>query len=131
MWEYEVFLYSYLYGKHFLLPSLRLRESKLHVKAIQSLITYGLIRFQFNHCFILMFVFASKAYVVQRNLFIHKINFYLQTKYIMALKSLGDAGIVDPYPPLCDIKGCYTAQYEHTIMLRPTCKEVVSRGDDY
>ncbi|XP_065067179.1 methionine aminopeptidase 2-like [Rhopilema esculentum] len=54
-----------------------------------------------------------------------------QTKYIMALKSLGDAGIVDPYPPLCDIKGCYTAQYEHTILLRPTCKEVVSRGDDY
>jgi methionyl aminopeptidase len=29
------------------------------------------------------------------------------------------------------VKGCYTAQYEHTIMLRPTCKEVVSRGDDY
>ncbi len=21
-----------------------------------------------------------------------------------------DAGIVDPYPPLCDVKGCYTAQ---------------------
>jgi len=54
-----------------------------------------------------------------------------QTKYIMALKSLGDAGIVDPYPPLCDIKGCYTAQYEHTILLRPTCKEVISRGSDF
>ena len=39
--------------------------------------------------------------------------------------------IVEPYPPLCDIKGCYTAQFEHTILLRPTCKEVVSRGDDY
>ena len=49
----------------------------------------------------------------------------------MALKSLGDAGIVDPYPPLCDIKGCYTAQYEHTLLLRPTCKEVISRGEDY
>lgn len=24
-----------------------------------------------------------------------------------------------------------TAQFEHTIILRPTCKEVVSRGDDY
>ena len=48
-----------------------------------------------------------------------------------ALKNLCDVGIVDPYPPLCDIKGCYTAQYEHTILLRPTCKEVVSRGDDY
>lgn len=40
-------------------------------------------------------------------------------------------GIVESYPPLCDIKGCYTAQFEHTIVLRPTCKEVISRGDDY
>jgi len=53
------------------------------------------------------------------------------TKYQMALKDLCDKNIVDAYPPLCDIKGCYTAQFEHTIMLRPTCKEVVSRGDDY
>ena len=54
-----------------------------------------------------------------------------ETKYLIALKNLIDAGVVDPYPPLCDIKGCYTAQYEHTIILRPTCKEVLSRGDDY
>ncbi|ESO02385.1 hypothetical protein HELRODRAFT_65192 [Helobdella robusta] len=54
-----------------------------------------------------------------------------QSKYLMALKNLCDLGIVDPYPPLCDIKGCYTAQFEHTILLRPTCKEVISRGDDY
>ncbi len=54
-----------------------------------------------------------------------------ETKYLMALKNLCDAGIVDPYPPLCDTRGCYTAQYEHTILLRPTCKEVLSRGDDY
>lgn len=54
-----------------------------------------------------------------------------ETKYLMGLKNLCDMGIVDPYPPLCDIKGCYTAQYEHTILLRPTCKEVLSRGDDY
>lgn len=53
------------------------------------------------------------------------------TKYQMALKDLCDKGVVEAYPPLCDVKGCYTAQYEHTIMLRPTCKEVVSRGDDY
>lgn len=53
------------------------------------------------------------------------------TKYQMALKDLCDKGVVEAYPPLCDIKGCYTAQYEHTIMLRPTCKEIVSRGDDY
>jgi len=54
-----------------------------------------------------------------------------QTKYLLALRSLQDAGIVDAYPPLCDIKGSYTAQYEHTLVLRPTCKEVLSRGDDY
>ncbi|XP_065084385.1 uncharacterized protein und [Ochlerotatus camptorhynchus] len=53
------------------------------------------------------------------------------TKYQMALKDLCDKGVVEAYPPLCDVKGCYTAQYEHTIMLRPTCKEIVSRGDDY
>ncbi|KAF6766737.1 peptidase M24A methionine aminopeptidase [Ephemerocybe angulata] len=35
------------------------------------------------------------------------------------------------YPPLVDIPGSMTAQYEHTILLRPTCKEVVSRGDDF
>ncbi|KAE8615399.1 hypothetical protein XENTR_v10008505 [Xenopus tropicalis] len=54
-----------------------------------------------------------------------------ESKYLMALKNLCDLGIVDPYPPLCDMKGSYTAQFEHTILLRPTCKEVVSRGDDY
>ncbi|XP_070296025.1 methionine aminopeptidase 2-like [Salvelinus sp. IW2-2015] len=54
-----------------------------------------------------------------------------ESKYLMALKNLCDLGIIDPYPPLCDTKGSYTAQYEHTILLRPTCKEVVSRGDDY
>mmetsp|Transcript_17793 Transcript_17793/g.27490 ORF Transcript_17793/g.27490 Transcript_17793/m.27490 type:complete len:427 (-) Transcript_17793:35-1315(-) len=52
-------------------------------------------------------------------------------RHQMALKNLCDVGIVDAYPPLCDIKGCYTAQYEHTICLRPTCKEVIDRGDDY
>ncbi|TPP57458.1 Methionine aminopeptidase 2 [Fasciola gigantica] len=54
-----------------------------------------------------------------------------ETKYPMALKNLCDVGIVDPYPPLCDQRGSYTAQWEHTVLLRPTCKEVVSRGDDY
>merc|ERR1712238_293940 len=54
-----------------------------------------------------------------------------QTKYMGALKNLCDVGIVTAYPPLCDVKGSYTAQYEHTIMMRPTCKEVLSRGEDY
>ncbi|KAI9701598.1 MAG: Methionine aminopeptidase 2 [Candelina mexicana] len=52
-------------------------------------------------------------------------------KYLLGLNSLVSSGIVESYPPLCDIKGSYTAQYEHTILLRPTVKEVVSRGDDY
>jgi methionyl aminopeptidase len=54
-----------------------------------------------------------------------------QSRYLMALKDLCDKGAVAAYPPLCDTKGSFTAQYEHTIILRPTCKEVVSRGDDY
>jgi len=54
-----------------------------------------------------------------------------ETKYAMALNHLVENGLVDPYPPLCDIHGSYTAQFEHTIVLRPSCKEVVSRGDDY
>ena len=54
-----------------------------------------------------------------------------QEKYMGALKNLCDVGIVQAYPPLCDVKGCYTAQYEHTLILRPNGKEVLSRGDDY
>eukprot|EP01094_Clydonella_sp_ATCC50884_P008140 TRINITY_DN1743_c1_g1_i2.p1 TRINITY_DN1743_c1_g1~~TRINITY_DN1743_c1_g1_i2.p1 ORF type:complete len:232 (+),score=67.46 TRINITY_DN1743_c1_g1_i2:119-814(+) len=54
-----------------------------------------------------------------------------QTKYLMALRNLCESGLVNAYPPLCDVKGSYVAQYEHTILLRPTCKEVISRGDDY
>ncbi|KAF3197885.1 Methionine aminopeptidase 2 [Orbilia oligospora] len=54
-----------------------------------------------------------------------------QERYLLGLNNLVTSGIVEAYPPLCDIKGSYTAQYEHTILLRPTCKEVVSRGNDY
>ncbi|KAI9241940.1 methionyl aminopeptidase [Podila verticillata NRRL 6337] len=54
-----------------------------------------------------------------------------EQKYVLALRNLVDAGIVDAYPPLCDIKGSFTAQYEHTLVLKPTRKEVLSRGDDY
>ncbi|KAL8953533.1 MAG: hypothetical protein Q9222_000591 [Ikaeria aurantiellina] len=52
-------------------------------------------------------------------------------KYLLGLNNLVSSGIVEAYPPLCDVKGSYTAQYEHTILLRPTVKEVISRGDDY
>ncbi|KAJ1653008.1 Methionine aminopeptidase 2 [Dispira simplex] len=54
-----------------------------------------------------------------------------ESKYLLGLRSLVDSGIVGAYPPLCDIEGSYTAQFEHTILLRPTCKEVLTRGDDY
>ncbi|CDR96454.1 methionine aminopeptidase, type II family protein, putative [Babesia bigemina] len=52
-------------------------------------------------------------------------------KNLLALRHLVDKGIVNPYPPLSDIRGSYTSQMEHTILLRPTCKEVLSRGEDY
>lgn len=54
-----------------------------------------------------------------------------EDKYLLALNTLVRSEVVQAYPPLVDAPGCYTAQYEHTILLRPTCKEVVSRGDDY
>ena len=52
-------------------------------------------------------------------------------RHIGPLKMLVDQGLVKSYPPLLDIEGCYTAQFEHDILLRPTCKEVITRGDDY
>ncbi|PQE30091.1 methionine aminopeptidase 2 protein [Rutstroemia sp. NJR-2017a WRK4] len=62
-----------------------------------------------------------------------------QEKYLLGMKwlttgqlnNLVKAGIVEDYPPLVDKKGSYTAQFEHTILLRPTVKEVISRGEDY
>ncbi|KAI1005333.1 Methionine aminopeptidase 2 [Podosphaera aphanis] len=54
-----------------------------------------------------------------------------QEKYLLGLNTLVSHGIVEAYPPLVDKKGSYTAQFEHTILLRPTVKEVISRGDDY
>ena len=54
-----------------------------------------------------------------------------EEKYLFALNTLVKQGHVQDYPPLCDVKGSYTAQFEHTILLHPHKKEVVSRGDDY
>ena len=59
-----------------------------------------------------------------------------------------DLGIVESYAPLVDVKGSYTAQFEHvrfpppkllpetnhafqTILLHSGGKEVISRGEDY
>ncbi|KAI5963155.1 MAP2 [Candida pseudojiufengensis] len=54
-----------------------------------------------------------------------------EEKYLLALNQLVRAGIVEDYPPIVDTKGSYTAQFEHTILLHPHKKEVVTRGDDY
>ncbi|ODV87875.1 hypothetical protein CANARDRAFT_184038, partial [[Candida] arabinofermentans NRRL YB-2248] len=54
-----------------------------------------------------------------------------EDKYLLALTQLCKAGLVTEHPPLVDVKGCYTAQFEHTILLHSHKKEVVSRGDDY
>ena len=52
-------------------------------------------------------------------------------QHSLALKQLVDSEIINPYPPLSDQEGCYVAQFEHTVLLKPSCKEVISRGDDY
>ncbi|KAL0581086.1 Methionine aminopeptidase 2 [Marasmius crinis-equi] len=54
-----------------------------------------------------------------------------ETRHLLGLNHLVAQGIVQEYPPLFDQRGSMTAQFEHTILLRPTVKEVVSRGDDY
>ncbi|UYV81105.1 METAP2 [Cordylochernes scorpioides] len=52
-------------------------------------------------------------------------------RHLGGLRELCNKGIVEAYPPLSDVRGCYTAQFEHTILLRPTCKEILTKGDDY
>lgn len=54
-----------------------------------------------------------------------------EDKYLYNLNNLVKAGVVQDYPPLMDTKGSYTAQFEHTLLLKPTAKEVLSRGSDY
>ncbi len=48
-----------------------------------------------------------------------------------SLKYLVDRGYVEPYPQICDVEGSYVAQFEHSLMLKPTCKEVFTIDDDY
>lgn len=51
--------------------------------------------------------------------------------HLLNLNHLVEHGAVNKYMPLVDVKGSYTAQFEHTILLRPTCKEILSKGSDY
>ncbi|KAI4625950.1 hypothetical protein J4E80_003084 [Alternaria sp. BMP 0032] len=52
-------------------------------------------------------------------------------KYHLGMRTLVNSGIVQAYAPLVDVPGSFIAQFEHTVLLRPNCKEVVSRGEDY
>ncbi|GIQ89802.1 peptidase M24A, methionine aminopeptidase, subfamily 2, partial [Kipferlia bialata] len=51
--------------------------------------------------------------------------------YEMAMTYLVNHEVVNPYPPLADVRGCYTSQFEHTFLITDKGKEVLSRGDDY
>ncbi|KAL8835440.1 MAG: hypothetical protein Q9170_003317 [Blastenia crenularia] len=51
--------------------------------------------------------------------------------YHLGMRSLVQSGVVEAYGPLVDVPGSYVAQFEHTVLLRPNCKEVISRGNDY
>ncbi|KAF5005979.1 hypothetical protein FDECE_7605 [Fusarium decemcellulare] len=52
-------------------------------------------------------------------------------RYLAGLNCLVSNGVVEAYAPLADIKGSYSAQFEHTILLRESSKEIMSRGSDY
>ena len=54
-----------------------------------------------------------------------------EKKYQIPLRQLCECGAVVPYPTLSDVAGSYVAQFEHSFILLPTHKEVLSRGDDY
>ncbi|KAI2788864.1 Methionine aminopeptidase [Penicillium oxalicum] len=52
-------------------------------------------------------------------------------RYLAGMNYLISQGVVEMYPPLLDIEGSYSAQFEHTFLLRESGKEIISRGDDY
>ncbi|KAJ5364014.1 Methionine aminopeptidase [Penicillium cataractarum] len=52
-------------------------------------------------------------------------------RYLAGMNNLVSQGVVEMYPPLMDIEGSYSAQFEHTFLLRESGKEIISRGDDY
>lgn len=54
-----------------------------------------------------------------------------KNNYKIGLKELVNKNIITEYPPLVDIEGSYTAQWEHTILLKESGKEILSKGDDY
>lgn len=47
------------------------------------------------------------------------------------LRSLSSLEIIEPYPPLNDIKDSLVSQFEHTLYLSETTKEILTKGEDY
>lgn len=88
-------------------------ETKLAAMPAASQDFYNLLRTKFrSFCF------------TQRHLEFENIEYSL-------LEELVSLGVVRAHPPLVDTPGSASAQFEHTILLRPECKEVVTRGTDY
>ncbi|KAJ9492539.1 hypothetical protein VN97_g690 [Penicillium thymicola] len=52
-------------------------------------------------------------------------------RYLAGMNNLVSNGYVEVYQPLMDVKGSYSAQFEHTILLRESYKEVISLIDVY
>jgi methionyl aminopeptidase len=49
-----------------------------------------------------------------------------QDKYLLGLNNLVNSGVVEAYPPLCDKKGSYTAQFEHVSASLPWFLSVIT-----
>jgi methionyl aminopeptidase len=54
-----------------------------------------------------------------------------ERKYQINLRQLTEIKAVIDCPALADVKRSYIATFEHTFMLLPTHKEILTRGDDY
>lgn len=54
-----------------------------------------------------------------------------ESNYLIGLNELVKTGIVSDHPPLVDSPGSYVAQYEHSFFLKPSGKEILSKGEDY
>lgn len=52
-------------------------------------------------------------------------------KYKFALREMVQKQILIGYPPLEDVRGSLTAQFEHTFLIGDYGKEIISHGDDY
>jgi methionyl aminopeptidase len=54
------------------------------------------------------------------------LDFYNIKKYPQFLKSLASVGVIKKYPPLNDIKGSFTSQHEHSIVIKEKGIEILS-----